>query len=1097
MPHDIIDNRTDTLVDAIRRVLPGSRSACFAVGYFFLSGLEAVADQLENVHELRLLIGNTSNRETIEQIAEGYRRLEQVRDAAEALQYTGRAAREAATLETAGTIGQVIAAMDQTDQAVKLVCALVRLIEEGRLKVRVCTQGRLHAKAYIFDYPPDSPYGNGMAIVGSSNFTLAGVTTNTELNVKVHGDANHAELTRWFKGLWDEAEDFDSHLMQALRQSWALAEITPYEIYLKALIEVTRGQLEAADAEAFLWRDDITAVLTEFQTQAVRHAVAMIRRYGGCFVADVVGLGKSYIGAAILKHFERHDRTRALVICPAPLVEMWEHYNEAYRLNARVLSMGMLREDEEHGPEWMLYDERYRHRDFVLIDESHNFRNTDNQRYRVLASYLAGGDRRCALLTATPRNRSVWDIYHQMKLFHPQDVTEIPVDPPNLQRYFKLVEQGERRLPALLADVLIRRTRTHILRWYGYDAETGLRVDPERFAPYRDGERRAYVLVGGRRQFFPQRRLQTITYSIERTYAGLYADLSAFLKPDGDGLTFARYGLWNYVRAEKRERQPYVELQRAGANLRGLMRVMLFKRFESSVYAFRQTVSRLSRIHQAFLAALDQGIVPAGDAAQSLLYESDELEEQALLDALAQVSGRYAIEDFDAAALRADICHDIGVLAGMLARVEAISPGEDDKLQTLKGWLARPPLNQGKRLIFTQYADTAQYIYDNLDPGHDRTDVEVIYSREKSKAQIVARFAPRANPEHRLSAGTQEIDTLVATDVLSEGLNLQDCDKVINYDLHWNPVRLIQRFGRIDRIGTEHDEIHGLNFLPETELDRNLGLRETLAQRIREIHATIGEDAAILDPSEKINEEAMYTIYVQGDIGRYEEDGVDDYVDLNEATEIVRQLREDQPELYERIAALPDGLRCGRAAGPRETMVFCAAGRYQALYLVDAEGEVLTRDVPQVLGRLRCEPDTPAVPLPEGYNEAVMEIKRQFDREVAARQAEARHTTSLTRAQRYVLRELRVLHDETQDSDLRRQIALLEAAFRQPIARPAVRDELNRVQRAGLGGEALLDRLSHVYHAYRLDEVRRRETDDEDDEAATPRIVCSEAMVGS
>ena len=901
--------------------------------------------------------------------------------------------------------------------------------------------------------------------------------------------------------------------MDELRQSWPLAQVTPYEIYLKTLYELVRDQLEGAEAARFLWRDDITTVLTEFQEQAVRQAVQMIRRYGGCFVADVVGLGKSYIGAAIIKQFERRERARPLVICPAPLVEMWEHYNEAYQLNARVLSMGLLREDEQYGPEWMLHDERFRYRDFVLVDESHNFRHRDNQRYHVLQSFLAAGDRYSVFLTATPRNKTVWDIYNQLRLFHQQDLTDIPVDPPHLRQYFSLVDGGERRLPALLAHLLIRRTRNHILRWYGYDEETDQRVDPDNFFPYREGQRRAYVLVGDRKQFFPKRRLETVEYSIEATYQGLYARLRNYLgqpaqapstpSPSegkrtggGESLTYARYGLWNYVRSEKRNQHPYVELQRAGANLRGLIRVMLFKRFESSVHAFRQTVSRMLRTHRAFLMALEQGIVPAGEEARTLLYESDLDEEQALLDALAEVSGRYRLPDFYGDALRADVEQDVQVFEEMLSLVGPISPEQDAKLSTLKDCLALPTLGQGKVVIFTQYADTARYLYDNLDPEHNRPDVDVIYSQEKSKAAIVGRFAPRANPQHCPPAGTPEIDTLVATDVLSEGLNLQDCDKVINYDLHWNPVRLIQRIGRIDRIGSEHDAIHAYNFLPETELERNLGLRQKLRQRIQEIHETIGEDAAILDPTEELNEEAMYTIYSEGEIGRLEEDEVDEYIDLNEAEEIIRQIREDQPDLYQHITELRDGIRSGRRSGDLGTVVLCRADRYRQLYLVDGEGEVASRDAPHILGLLKCDPDTPAEPLPEGHNQTVTAVKDQFDREVRARRAEREHTLSLTRAQRYVLRELRLLYGAAQDEDLRQQIAVLEAAFRQPNPRPAVRNELNRIRREGIAGDGLLDMLSQVYHLYSLDEAHPQQQVSEDENDALPRLVCSEALVG-
>ncbi len=829
MPHDIIDNRTEKLVDAIRRVLPGAQAAKFAVGYFFLSGLEAVADQLANVRELRLLIGNTSNRETIEQIAEGYRRLEQVRDAVEAIQYPRHIAMEAAAAATAQAIGQTAAYLDQTDAAAQLVSTLVTLITAGRLKVRVYTRGRLHAKAYIFDYPPDSPYGNGMAIVGSSNFTLSGIAANTELNVKVFGDANHAALTRWFEDLWAEAQDFEAHLMQELRQSWPLAQATPYEIYLKTLYELVRDQLESGDAGDFLWQDDITAVLTEFQERAVRQAVQMIRRYGGCFVADVVGLGKSYIGAAIVKHFERRDRARPLIICPAPLVEMWEHYNEAYQLNARVLSAGMLREDAQYGAEWLLYDERYRHRDFVLVDESHHFRNTDTQRYRVLQNYLATGERRVVFLTATPRNESVWDIYNQLKLFHPTDLTQLPIDPPNLRAYFKAVEDGRKRLPELLAHLLIRRTRAQILRWYGYDAETHRRVGPDNFAPYTGGARRAYIKVAGREQFFPRRQLQTVSYSIEAAYNGFYDELRRCLTPaisgkdGGETLTFARYGLWSYVIPAKQAQPPYADLKRAGANLRGLLRVMLFKRLESSVYAFRETVRRILRIHERFVAALDQGLIAAGDDAQQLLYESDQDEEQALFDALSALGGRYLPADFDLDALRAAVVNDSVILRRMLTLVEPLTPERDAKLQALQTLLTQTPFNSGKVLIFTQYADTARYLYDVLAPRL-KDEVAVIYSREKSKAPIVARFAPKANRALKNLSGP-EINTLIATDVLSEGLNLQDCNAIINYDLHWNPVRLIQRLGRIDRIGSEHETIYACNFLPERELEKNLDYR--------------------------------------------------------------------------------------------------------------------------------------------------------------------------------------------------------------------------------------------------------------------------------
>ena len=319
-----------------------------------------------------------------------------------------------------------------------------------------------------------------------------------------------------------------------------------------------------------------------------------------------------------------------------------------------------------------------------------------------------------------------------------------------------LFRSGERKLPDLLTNILIRRTRNHILRWYGYDAITNNPLDAAQFKEYMEGRRRAYVLVGGRHQFFPARELETIEYSIEDTYKGLYQQLRTYfgkprkglvLHPDDDELTFARYGLWHYVARNKQKQEPYATMQRAGTNLRGLIRVLLFKRFESSVYAFQETVRRLLKMHRAFLIALSEGLVPAGEEAQSILYESDYAEERELVDALSAVSGRYKAVDFDVARLREHIEHDIRLFEKILSLVEPISPEQDDKLQTLKRRLKEAPFRNGKRLIFTQYADTARYLFENLNPEGKYKDIEVIYSGDKSKARAVGRFAPISNPE--------------------------------------------------------------------------------------------------------------------------------------------------------------------------------------------------------------------------------------------------------------------------------------------------------------------------------------------------------------
>src|SRR4030043_257186 len=258
--HDIIDNQNEKLVDHINRILSSTGAGRFAVGYFFLSGLTSIAEKLAKVKELRLLIGNTTNRETWEQMAEGYRRLELVAEATEAQSYPKKTETKRMSSETAENIRSSIELMDQTDEDENLVKTLVRMIEEKRLKVRVYTKGRMHAKAYIFDYgtvydgtgKPVDRHENGIAIVGSSNLTLSGVTHNTELNVVVQGNDNHAELVHWFEELWKESQDFDEALMQEMKQSWAVVPVRPYDIYMKTLYTLVKDRLEGEDDKKIL-----------------------------------------------------------------------------------------------------------------------------------------------------------------------------------------------------------------------------------------------------------------------------------------------------------------------------------------------------------------------------------------------------------------------------------------------------------------------------------------------------------------------------------------------------------------------------------------------------------------------------------------------------------------------------------------------------------------------------------------------------------------------------------------------------------------------------------------------------------------------------
>ena len=300
-------------------------------------------------------------------------------------------------------------------------------------------------------------------------------------------------------------------------------------------------------------------------------------------------------------------------------------------------------------------------------------------------------------------------------------------------------------------------------------------------------------------------------------------------------------------------------------------------------------------------------------------------------------------------------------------------------------------------------------------------------------------------------------------------------------------------FGRIDRIGSEHDAVYGFNFLPETHLDKHLHLRDKLKQRIREIHETIGEDSAILDPTEQLNEEAMYAIYERGGgttLNLFEDE--DDLIDLNEAEEILRQLKKENPGEYDRIASLRDGIRTGKPALNRGMYVFCQADRFQQLFLLDEQGRVVSRDIPKVLGMIKCAPDLKGNAVPEGYNAAVMRVKRLFSEEVKSWKSQKDHTLSLSHGQRYALKELRIYFSAVDDEDEKAKINLLEGIFRQTGLTRAVRDELNKLRRNNVTGQDLYKSLSSIYLGHNLRDLQgnaRAET-----ETPIPRIICSESL---
>ena len=1067
MLHDIIDNREQKLIDHITKLLHTSKKAHFAVGYLFMSGLQPIYKGLAKLQEIRFLIGNATTRHTIEQLAEVHKEPSLIKPLAEKLMFLNPSKKRQVVRGSERIIREGFSLMDQTDENQTLLSTLKNLIQQKKLKVRIYTKGRLHSKAYIFDYGEDR-YEKGTAIIGSSNLSFSGWVDNTELNAVLAGNANHEKLSKWFNDLWKDSENFNAELLKQINESWALNQVRPYDIYIKTLYNLLKDRLETERARQLLWEYTMPP-LTDFQKIAVMQALQVLNDYDGVIIGDVVGMGKTYIGVALLKHLQEVQGLKPMVIAPPAIQQYWDDLLNEYGVHAHVLSMGML----SQGDIDLHTNPRYRDANVILIDESHNFRYPNTLRYKNLHPFLYG--KKIILVTATPRNNTHWDIFHQIKLFHPEDPTLLPIDPPNLRQFFKGIDENRVRIQDLLRQILIRRTRRHILQWYGQQDEKG----------------RRFVLIKDKPYYFPKRELETVTYSIDKTYAHLYDKIYEAIR----SLQYAKYGLWHYVKPALQDKTPYRELEKSGRNIRGLMKVLLLKRFESSVEAFRETIRRLIRIHDGFLKAMSQGIIPAGEEAQSLLYDAEGEDEQILMEQLEIASRKYDAKDFNLPKLKEDIKSDLVILRNIEQMVAPIKPSDDDKLEQLIRLLNHKDVKGKKAIIFTQYADTVKYLYQNLNKF---TEIAFAYSKAKNRLHVVRRFAPKSN-NYKLREGEREITILISTDILSEGLNLQDAYVVINYDIHWNPVRLIQRTGRVDRMGAIAEVVQVYNFLPERALERLLGLHQKIARRIQEIHETIGEDAKILDRSEQLNEEAMYAIYERKDSAalddyeaRYDIFG-QDLFGLGEAEELIRQIKQDNPDYFEYIKNLPDGIRSAKHHPNRLNYVFYQSNDYEKLYLTDSKGKVTTEDIATILSTIKCEKAEDPIPIPPGYNKAISKVKQSFKRSVEERAAIREARVTLRPQQRYVLNHLQKLFESTEDQDTRTHIENLKEAIKSSLP-PMVLQILNRFRREGVTGDSLFKKVKETYFQYRL--WKYIEPEEAEETKIEPiKIVCSMAMI--
>jgi len=981
----VIDNQTHRLADVLNTLLGEHAGRCLdvATAYFSISGYRLLQQGLSGLGNFRLLLG--AEPKSGEQI--------------------GLRPDDKAFL---ASIRSDLEREPFTEETLRLVEDLIRFLRRDNVAVRLC-QGRfLHAKCWLF-YNDSARHGWDRfqpvaGIVGSSNFTGPGLTTNRELNLShkttllddellddieraTWPDANlgtlaeqeHrrrlksavgaraiADLAEWYDQQWDAAQDFKEALIELLDASkFGQREYTPYQVYMKALYEYFRDDLEAEPEQ--MVRSAVE--LAEFQEDAVKKARKILSRYDGVMIADSVGLGKTWIGKKLLEHYAYHMRQKALVICPASLRQMWTDELGDATIAATIVSQ------EELGQIPCPAVEQQGDADVILIDESHNFRNRVTQRYENLERLISmnagrgrdGQRKKIILLTATPINNDLLDLYQQINLFTRGDRGYFAaIGIGDLHRYFLRArreatsDRSGAALFNLLEEVVVRRTRPFIRKAY-----------PE-------------ATIRGEQIRFPERRLKTERYNLEATYQGIYEGIVAGI----ESLNLAPYALESYKRAGVAVDEFE---QGRGEALVGIFKSRYLKRLESSIHAFRISVRRALEFQKTFESYLLDGRVldsASFHKALRLIEREDEeddatptsraaeMDEAEEVRGMVEALGTVDPSGYDLRKLHDAVQHDIEVLAQIWLRVKDIGPEQDLKLAKLKELLAGP-LKGKKVLLFSYYLDTVRYLWREL--GTERGEafrgsignpnIRQLHSGVdgRTRANVIVQFAPESNRRPEIKGTEDEIDILLSTDVLSEGQNLQDCAHLVNYDLHWNPVRMVQRAGRIDRIGAKFPVLYIHNTFPDEGLERLLRLVERLMVRINQIDQAGFLDASVL--GETVHPKNFNTLRrIRDEDGSVIEEE-EQFGELASNEFLLRQLldllRAGGGEMLE---SLPHGIHSGLVKpGAKGVFFYFEAdrpdgdGRYHFWKYCDLGTGKITDNRYVIAGLIACSPDTPRV----------------------------------------------------------------------------------------------------------------------------------------
>ncbi len=997
MPN-IFDNLTDStrLGPALRDSLDEFDSVDVATGYIDLRGWSNLADVLDekSITEAgrptaRVLVGMVApadSQQLLDMLQDDVQPPEYGSDIHDLERAIARRDQLVSHLRTQLMRGLATREGQQTLQTLK------RQLEEGAVAMKVFTEKPLHGKTYIF-HAPAKKHGSRWGYVGSSNLTGAGLNRNLELNIDVQDSDATAKLASWFEERWEDrfSLDITAEIIDLIANSWADEEQpTPFEVYLKVCHSLSQ---DARDGMGYVLPKSMSDLLLDYQESAVRTLSRRIVRRGGTMLGDVVGLGKTLTAVATALMLQAAEDYSTLVLCPKNLRPMWEKHIEEYDINGRVVPYSMA---DKVLPELKRFN-------LVICDESHNLRNNSTIAYDAIHQYVRTNSSKVLLLTATPYNLAFTDVANQIGLYidEDDDLGIVPSEAlhkdPNLMAKvdgkintltaFRKSEEPE-DWKRLMSDHLVRRTRSFIKRTAKKELVTGP-----------DGtltEREYLQFANGQKFHFPTRVSTPVSHQFAADDPAALMEDETTLDAVRD-LLLPRYRLADYdnPRAPHTAEDTKIldDIRSGRGNVSGFVRIGLFKRLSSSGYSFILSLQRQRARNELFIHAIDNQLrIPLGSFTDKQINVTDEdIETDGSLHGSVDTRYKSLAGSLPARTkwvnttvfkptLRHDLLKDNETITRLLERFGDWDSTRDSKINALVDLLTNDHPGE-KVLVFTEYSDTADYIANALTEA-GVANVALATGDTENPAEIARRFSPNSNrlPSDDPSVPVEverPVDVLVATDVLSEGQNLQDSHIIVNYDLPWAIIRIIQRAGRVDRIGQKSDTVN-LYLITHENIEEQIRLRQRIKERLGAAAEAFGSDEKFFGGDKEIR--ILDDLYK----GRVTEDDSDDEAEVDSVSEawlVWSNAQDKHPQIAARVLRMQDMVHSTRdqymdeSNGGVTCYISTGSGvdAFATATITDHGVQERILTPLEALRIFRAEPTTPTAPLRPDH----------FDRETA------------------------------------------------------------------------------------------------------------------